>query len=174
MDIRCVRITPYRIQGRLLLNVEQVIPLPEAEEITIKLRRREAAARVVSTSSKDWAPYVVTTPMNVTQPLRKRRAILAMLHAVHAAGAPAAMIAPVLRSRFLSVDGILEGEALIEAFVAEYPNAEDNTDRWFFSDPIHDDGRTWVLSKMWGTNTEAALGGLVALVPTAGISYAPA
>ena len=62
-DIRCVRITPYRVQERLLLNVEQVIPLPEAQEITaVRLRRREAATRTSGTSSADLDPYVVSTP----------------------------------------------------------------------------------------------------------------
>lgn len=174
MDIRCVRMTPYRIHGRLLLNVEQVIPLPEAEEITVKLRRREAAARVTVTSSADWTPYIVKTAAETTQPLRKRRAVLAMVHAVHAAGADPDEIAALLGRRFLAVDGSLEGDDLLEAFVAAHPKAEGNTHRWFLSDPIHDGDRTWVVSKMWGTNTEAALSGLVSLVPNAGISYAPA
>lgn len=174
-DIRCVRMTPYHVHGRLLLNVEQVIPLPEAEEITIKLRRREAAARVATASSSaDWTPYVVTTGSDTTQPLRKRRAVLAMVHAVHTAGASADDIASVLGRRFLGVEGVLHGDALIEEFVAAYPSAEQNIRRWFFSDPVHDKGKTWVLSKMWGTNTEAALAGLVNLVPNAGISYARA
>lgn len=174
MDIRCVRMTPYRIHDRLLLNVEQVIPLPEAEEITVKLRRREAAARVASTSSADWTPYVVETPAETTEPLRKRRAVLAMVHAVHAAGADPEMIASHLGARFLPVDGSLDGDDLVEAFVAAYPKAEYNRHRWFFSDPVHHGDRTWVLSKMWGTNTEAALAVLVSLVPNAGISYSPA
>lgn len=173
-DIRCVRMTPYRVDGRLLLNVEQVIPLPEAEEITIKLRRREAAARVATTSSADWTPYVVSTPSHDTEPLRKRRAVLAMVHAVHGVGAKADLIASALGRRFLGVDGNLEGDDLVGAFVASYPKAEHNTGRWFFSDPVHDEDRTWVLSKMWGTNTESALAALVDLVPNAGISYAPA
>ena len=44
-DIRCVKITPYRVEGRLLLNVEQIIPLPEAEEYTVGVRRRAVANR---------------------------------------------------------------------------------------------------------------------------------
>jgi hypothetical protein len=32
MDIRCVRLKPYRVKGRLLLNVEQVIPLPKTRQ----------------------------------------------------------------------------------------------------------------------------------------------
>jgi hypothetical protein len=174
MDIRCVRMTPYRVHGRLLLNVEQVIPLPEAEDITIKLRRREAAARVVTASSADWTPYIVTTPAGPTSPLRKRRAVLAMVHAVHAAGANADRIASVLGVRFLGVDGVLDGEALVDAFVASHPKAEHHTGRWFLDDPIHEDSSTWVLSKMWGTNTEAALTALSQLVPDSGIVFAPA
>ena len=169
-DIRCVRMTPYRIENRLLLNVEQVIPLPEAEELTIRLRRREVATRAISTSSQDWTPYVITTPDGVTEPLRKRRAILAVAHAVHAAGASAASIREVLGSRFLGVEGRLEGDSLEEAFVAVYPKA--TRLRWFFDDPIFEDERTWVVSNQWGRNTEPALEGLVRLLPDAGISYA--
>jgi hypothetical protein len=37
LDIRCVRLTPCRVGDRLLLDVQQVIPLPEASELTIQL-----------------------------------------------------------------------------------------------------------------------------------------
>lgn len=40
LDIRCVRLTPYRVGDRLLLDVQQVIPLPEASELTIQLQRK--------------------------------------------------------------------------------------------------------------------------------------
>jgi hypothetical protein len=45
MDIRCVRLSPYKLDGRLLLDVQHVIPLPEAEELTVKLKKREAAVK---------------------------------------------------------------------------------------------------------------------------------
>jgi hypothetical protein len=35
----------------------------------------------------------------------------------------------------------------------------------------HDDGKTWVLSKMWGTNTEPVLDRLLTLAPTDGYGY---
>jgi hypothetical protein len=172
-DIRCVRITPYRVEQRLLLNVEQVIPLPEAEEITIQLRRREASTRVARSSSQDWTQYVVTTPKGSTEPLRKRRAILAMAHAVIAAGAdPPAMIEVMGPRRFRMVEGNLEGDELRSAFLAAYPRADFR--RWFLDDPIYSDDETWVVSNQWGLNTAPALKGLVELVPEAGISFAPA
>jgi hypothetical protein len=37
---------------------------------------------------------------------------------------------------------------------------------------MHSDGRTWVLSKMWGLDTEDALDGLLSLMPPgSGYSY---
>jgi hypothetical protein len=139
MDIRCVRMTPYRVQGRLLLNVEQVIPLPEAEEFMVKLRDREAATRGAPSSSRDYTRYVVTTPTSASDPLNKRRAVLAVVQAVHAAGATPAMIESVLPGRFLAVNGTLEGETLEDAFVAAYPKGDPR--RWFFDKSVYHEGR---------------------------------
>jgi hypothetical protein len=73
LDIRCVRLTPYKVGDRLLLDVQQVIPLPEASELTVQLRRRETQARAARTDTRDWTPYVIITPAGRTEPLRKRR-----------------------------------------------------------------------------------------------------
>jgi hypothetical protein len=171
MDIRCVRMTPYRLDGRLLLNIEQVIPLPEAEEFMIKLRDREAAARGEPSSSRDYTRYVVNTGTIETEPLNKRRAVLKMVHAVQAAGATPAMIMSAIPGRFIAVDGTFQSAALKHAFGAAYPKAD--LRRWFFDEPIYHDGRTWVVSNQWGVNTEPALLALIGLVPEGGISYAP-
>jgi hypothetical protein len=168
LDITCIRLTPYRVETRLLLDVQQVIPLPEAEEFMVRLRQRETAAREASVRSEgaDWTPYVISTPSGETAPLRKRRAVLALVTSLAASGVVASAIeAAVPGPRFLRVAGRLEGDALIEAFVTTYPNALGNERRWFMEAPIHDDDSTWVLSKMWGTNTETALDALCALAP---------
>src|SRR5918997_226265 len=38
LDIRCIRLVPYRDNGRVLIDVQQVLPLPEAAEYQIKIR----------------------------------------------------------------------------------------------------------------------------------------
>jgi len=48
LDIRCVRIKPYQGNGETILDVQQVVPLPEAEEYTIQLKQKEQAARADS------------------------------------------------------------------------------------------------------------------------------
>jgi len=46
IDIRCVRIKPYQENGRVLIDVQQIIPLPEAEEYQIQIREKESKERV--------------------------------------------------------------------------------------------------------------------------------
>jgi hypothetical protein len=103
---------------------------------------------------RDWTQYVITGPAGETEPLRKREAVLAMVTTPHAAGVPARQIAQAIApSRFLSVDGTVSGTKLREAFALTY--AKFDPGRWFLESPIHDEGRTWIVTKMWGRNTES-------------------
>jgi hypothetical protein len=45
LDIRCIRLTPYHDDGRVLIDVQQVIPLPEATEYQIQIREKEQKER---------------------------------------------------------------------------------------------------------------------------------
>jgi hypothetical protein len=176
LDIRCVRLTPYKVGDRLLLDVQQVIPLPEASELTIQLQRRETQARAArSGDGRDWTQYVIITADGSSEPLRKRRAVLAMVMGLHRAGVPGRALAEVIpHSRFLPLEGVLSGEALTEAFVRTYPGASGRLGRWFLESPIHDTDKTWVLTKMWGSNTERILRRLAGLAPAeSGIRYEP-
>lgn len=57
LDIRCVRLQPYRLGEEILLDIEQVIPLPEAEEYQVKVREQASAQRAAASSSKDRTKY---------------------------------------------------------------------------------------------------------------------
>lgn len=43
MDIRCVRWVPYRDGSQLLLDIQTIIPLPEAADMEIKIKSKETA-----------------------------------------------------------------------------------------------------------------------------------
>lgn len=45
VDIRCVRLKPYRDEGKLLVDVQQVIPLPEAAAYQVQIREKERKER---------------------------------------------------------------------------------------------------------------------------------
>ena len=176
LDITCIRLTPYRLGEKRLLDVQQVIPLPEAAELTVQLRRRETAARAAQASSgRDLTRYVIVTPTGTTEPLPKRRAMLALVTALHAAGVDVAAMSKKLPGwpRLLPVDGMLTGDAHQEAFARGYPKYAHQLERWFFESPLHRDGRTWVLSKMWGADTVEGLDALLALGQLPGYDYEP-
>jgi len=166
MDIRCIRLSPYRHGATLLLDVQQVIPLPEAAELTVRLKKREAAARVAKQSNRDFTKYVITSPDGDTEPLAKRNAVLALVRALHQHGISGAQLATALPgTRLKSVSGELTGDALWSTFRAVHDQSEQRRERWFIDSPMHEHGRTWVLFRNWGTNTEPTLKALVALAP---------
>jgi hypothetical protein len=54
LDIRCVRLRPYKMNtGELLLNVEQVVPLPEAEEYQTQINLKKQKEREHRTERYD-------------------------------------------------------------------------------------------------------------------------
>lgn len=57
LDIRCVRLKPYKHEEELFLNIEQIIPLPEAEDYQVKVREQKEAQRAADRSSKDKTEY---------------------------------------------------------------------------------------------------------------------
>ncbi len=45
LDIRCIRLKPFGDNGRMLIDVQQVIPLPEAVEYQVHIRQKERLER---------------------------------------------------------------------------------------------------------------------------------
>ncbi len=45
IDIRCVRLRPYQDGAKRLIDVQQIIPLPEANEYQVQLREKEQVGR---------------------------------------------------------------------------------------------------------------------------------
>lgn len=59
LDIRCVRLRPYRLSdGRILVDAQQLIPLPEAAEYQMQIGRKRRAERASvadrRSSRRDW------------------------------------------------------------------------------------------------------------------------
>ena len=57
LDIRCVRMIPYKFEGKVLIDVQQVIPLPEAESYQIKIRQKSEERREAKRSQRDYTKY---------------------------------------------------------------------------------------------------------------------
>ena len=60
LDIRCVRLRPYSLDGRTLLDIQQVMPLREATEYQVQLRKKEAEKRQAQQSGPWNGEYYVS------------------------------------------------------------------------------------------------------------------
>ena len=59
LDIRCVRLRPYELDGRIILDVQQVIPLPEAESYVVQIKRKSEESRQAKRLHSDWESILV-------------------------------------------------------------------------------------------------------------------
>lgn len=58
VDISCVKITPYNFKGEVLINAEQIIPVPELNEYQVKFREKRIEQIASSKKSeKDYSSY---------------------------------------------------------------------------------------------------------------------
>lgn len=171
MDIRCVRLVPYEIDGRVLLDIQQVIPLPEAGDYQVRLRRKDQQRAPVSTDGRDFTRYHVVVDGEVLPDQNKRHAVRTMIQSLIERGVPARSIGEVLsRARFRFVEGELTDEdAVVAALRTDDPRIDPR--RWFVEYPIAQDGRTWLLRRQWGTNTEPTLTALAQAFPDAKVSF---
>jgi hypothetical protein len=76
IDIRCVRLIPYRYGQEILVDVQQIIPLPEAESYQVRIRQQSEERREARRSQRDYTRYQF---QGVTY--NKRKLVLAVVRA---------------------------------------------------------------------------------------------
>jgi hypothetical protein len=171
MDIRCVQLVAYEINGRNYLDVEQVIPLPQAADYQVQIRKKDQQQEKARTEGgSDWTRYQVIVDGEPGPPQRKRQAVLTMIQKLSQKGIELEAVSKMLPpSRLRVISGLPEGQAAIEdALRAQGVN---EPQRYFTDAPFVEDGTTYVLTKMWGRGTEPALVRLRDAFADAGVSF---
>ncbi len=74
LDIRCVRLIPYKHQEQILVDVQQIIPLPEVESYQVKIKQQSEERREARKSSKDYTRYLFQGNL-----FNKRKLVLAVI-----------------------------------------------------------------------------------------------
>ena len=74
IDIRCVRFIPHKYQSQILIDVQQIIPLPEAESYQVKIKQQSEERREARKSSKDYTRYIFQD-----NAYNKRKLVLAVI-----------------------------------------------------------------------------------------------
>jgi hypothetical protein len=158
IDIKCIRIKPYNDNGRTLVDVEQVIPLPEAINYITQIVTKGKLERGLRIQNRDMTKYDVTVFGNSEKHLAKRNAIFFVVKNLCNSGVSPEKINELIYWRsnlFLQADGlqnsndfirIVTGKLKTEGRTVDYP-------RWYCDDEelIHFEGKTFAFHKMWGS-----------------------
>src|SRR5918994_4563554 len=103
MDIRCVRLVPYEVDSKVLVDIQQVLPLPEAADYQVRLRRKDAARDRARTGSRDFTRYRIAVDGTDLPVQNKRNAIRTMIEQLVTKGVPPAAVRDLLPDRRLRV-----------------------------------------------------------------------
>ena len=160
LDIRCVRIQPYDYDGRTLVDVQQVIPLPETVDYQVQVREKKRREQVARRSGPDFTRYDVTVGGEKHPAQWKRNAILLVVKALHASDVPLFDIQKLFLQlghgkAFLVIEQETEE---VEEFLSLAASALEargetyNNRRWHTApgDLMVSNGQTFALANQWG------------------------
>lgn len=180
LDIRCVRLKPYTLDGRLILDVQQIIPLPEAIEYQVQVREKAQKERFSRGSGgPDFTKYNISVGGETFPNQWKRRAILLVIKALVSRGVALARITDSIQRKHLSVsaEGRLNSDEL--AFhaneAAKARGKRFDRRRWFLEedDIILADGRSYAITNQWGSEWPEAMTRLAGAFPEHVIKFEP-
>jgi hypothetical protein len=173
MDIRCFRLVPYEVNGSVLLDVQQIVPLAEAADYQVRLRRKDQERERSRSDGRDFTRFQVVVDGSPLEDQNKRKAIRTMVKQLIARDCSAEKVGQILGPRkFRGFDGeVSDPDEMVLPMEAEHPQLRFDPGRWWIDEPFHQGGRTWLLSKMWGRDTEQMLEELSGAFPESGVTY---
>lgn len=169
LQIKCVRLKPYVLGAEVVLDVQQVIPLPEAEEFQVQIKQKAREERARIEAYRDFTRYELRVGETKFNRLSKRDLVFNVIRGAIERGATPTMICDTVGLSAVRMwrhaPGTLSASELIAA-VAAQQNAEGRSfdpKRYFGGEGqvFHHDGQTFALTNQWGG--EEAIGVVDAL-----------
>ncbi len=173
LDIRCVRLRPYRLENRILLDVQQIIPLPEATAYQVQVRKKAIEQREATKFNPDFTKYDLTVDDRVYANLAKRWLIYRVVQATVQNCISPEKISELLprgMGRWL----IAEGDCDAAAFLSKKP--ETDPKRWFLGNDelIHFQTKTYVFSNQWALDSIPVVDRILSHYPALLMHYSKA
>lgn len=176
LNIQCVKLQPYEIAGRLVLDVQQIIPLPEAAVYQIRLRKKIAEERQASTAVLDRTRYDLWIGDKEEKGLSKRSLIFSVVHELVANGVgPEEITAAFGSGTWLPFNGNLTSDEFKDVALTTGVT-EDRLRRYTVDGEhlFHIGDKTYALSNQWSRYNLPSLGMLIAKYQQFNIRYAVA
>lgn len=165
IDVRCVRLRPYGTKEETFLDVQQVIPLPEAADYSVRVQEKRHKSRV-SREKRDYTKYDLVIGDEKLERQAKRRVIHAILKHLLERGVSVDAIRTAFHWRTTRMIQQVEGTLNSDEFIAEAIRQNEKFDatRWLTKDDelVHVDGQTLAINNQWaGTKFEPVLQSLI-------------
>jgi len=183
LDIRCVRLQPYHFSGRLLVDVQQIIPLPEAAEYQVRVSEKVRKEYEARTISADYTKFDLRLGSQEFPRESKRWAILRTVrYLVVDCGVVPETVAkhcgPRASRALQSVAGVVGSDDFVRLAGESRAELGSRFDpvRWFYGDNelMQVGGRTYVFSSQWGGDDwMKAMNNLKEAFPDHGIDFWP-
>jgi hypothetical protein len=179
LDIECVRIKPYRDGERVLADVQQIIPLPEAEDYRVRLKEKQQRERASRKRNFDYTRYTVVTGDQTYESLAKRTAVFTLFRYLVGQGISPEKIAEAVSFKqsgmFRTVKGEVDSATFIRHSIEDSNNGGRAFDerRFYTADDelVHFDGKTYAFTNQWGRRTSEAMDRIVDAFPDENVSY---
>ncbi|MDW3094611.1 MAG: hypothetical protein R8G33_02945 [Gammaproteobacteria bacterium] len=160
VDIRCIRIIPYQKDRDVIIDVQQIIPLPEISDYQIQAREKEKKEKSSKASKKDYTKYDVTVDGVPYERLAKRNAVFRIVKSLCDKGVSPDDISKQIPWRgtlFKVLPGRLSSEEFKKKIkvVIESEGNIFNPRRRFYNDDelIYWQENTYALTNQWGRRT---------------------
>lgn len=158
VDIRCVRLKPYSLDQRLLVDVQQIIPLPEAAEYQVQVREKARKERQTRTGGADFTRFDIQIGEERHPSLWKRNAIFLICKYLSEKGINPDEISALFHWRsnrvWYTVDGTVDASEFDRLASEKTLSGGPGFDRrrWFCGDDdlIQANGKTYAFSSQWG------------------------
>lgn len=177
VDITCVRLQPYRLNDTIVLDVQQIIPLPETADYQVRIRQRQREARVASDHASDRTRYDFVGANGRQSSLSKRDAVFAIVRYIFSSGvAPEEIEEAVGRQLFERVEGTTQEEGVKAELARRRPNDGIYPKRFFTSGEqlFSFGGCTYTLTNQWSRAAlESLVGALRSAFPAVGFEIKP-
>jgi len=151
LDIRCVRMRPYKNGEQILLDIQTIIPLPEVADYQIQIQEKKQKERESKKSARDYTKYDVYIAGEEFPRENKRGAMFRLISGVlESGGTPKQVMEAIPRKGnrlFGTFDGKLNSDEVKIKLAHRKSRFHCEDDELFYFE-----GDTYVLSNEWWDN----------------------
>jgi len=176
IDISCIKLKPFKLNQDVLLDVQQIYPLPEAADYQVRLRKKEREERLARSQNRNLTRFQLTIGDTVFDNLPKRQLAFKIIREAIIRGSKPLEVYPGGR-RWLIVPGEHDEDGLLLAAEGERDEASStsSSNRYYTADDelIRSEGKTFAITKMWGRQTLREVDRIIEKFGLNDVSYQP-